>query len=459
MINLIIVLNIFILCFFIFSVLIYTLLLVISLPDIVNYFKLSNRTNIHSLINKKHLPPITIIISSYQSADKINNAVWSALKSNYPNLYVIVINDGTSLDDNSVDVLIETFALTEVEIIIEEKIKTSKIIRSFVSKTHPNLMLIEKEHGGTGDTLNVGVNVSFTPYIVTLDSDSIIHPDAITEMMYYIVTNKQVIAVGGGVYLLNGCTYKDGVILQSHLPKNWVAALQSNEYLRSHLFHRTAWNHFGGTMSYSGTNTAFYRQAVIDVNGFDTDNFAQDAEIIIKMHEYMRRKKINYNIGFTPSVTVWTEVPCTLKSYSIQQDHWRRGLLRSTLRYWYMFFNPRYKIQGMFSYPIYMLLEMFAPYIEFMAYFTVVLAYIYGILNGYEVLLYMILAWGFSSYITVANAFINIITFNRYTDRKDIFKSFALAFIDMLGFRQYVTLVKVWSTIHYGFNRLIGRPL
>lgn len=319
-------------------------------------------------------------------------------------------------------------------------------------------MLVEKEHRGTGDSLNVGLNLSFTPYVMPVDADSFIAPEAITEIMHYIVTHKRVVAVSGGVYLLNGCTYKDGVMMNSSLPQNFIAAMQSNEYLRSHVFNRTAWNRFGGTMCYSGTATAFFRQAIVDLGGFDIDNFAQDAEIVIKMHEHYIRENIPYHIGFTPAVAVWTEVPETIKTYATQQDHWRRGLLRSTLRYWYLFFNPRYKLVGLFNYPMYMLLEMIAPYVEFCAYFSVALAYYDGILNAQAALMYAVLAWGFSSYITVANVFINLVTFNRYQKTKDVFKSLFLAFADMLGFRQYVTAVKVFSTFRYGFNRLIGKP-
>ncbi|HHF7344920.1 TPA: glycosyltransferase [Legionella feeleii] len=457
MINMIIIINFCILCFFIFSLISYTIFLISSIPEIIAHYRLSNYSNIYSFINHKRLPPVTVIIPIYNVEKTVNDAIWSVLKAKYPNLYVIAIMDGDS-EDNTVEKLFTTFAFEEVGVIVEEKIKTAPIRHSYVSKTNPNLMLIDKEHRGPGDTLNVGLNVCFTPYVMTMDADSIMEPDTVSEMIHYLITHEHVFAVGGGVYLLNNCKYEKGRMVEPRLPQHWVAALQNNEYMRSHLFNRTSWNRFGGTMSYSGTATLFYRQTLLDLNGFDTHNFAQDAEIIIKLHEHLRRNKIDYQIGFTPTATVWTLVPDTLRAYTKQQNHWRRGLLRSTLRYWYMFLNPRYKIQGLLGYPLYMLLEIMAPYVEFTAYFTVLLAYYLGMLNGMSVLLYMILAWGFSSYLTIANAFINLITFNRYHNFNDILKILGLTFMDMLGFRQYLTGVKVWATLQYFFNRLIGRP-
>ncbi|HAT9216030.1 TPA: glycosyltransferase, partial [Legionella pneumophila subsp. pneumophila] len=330
--------------------------------------------------------------------------------------------------------------------------------RGYISKTHSHLMLIEKEHFGVGDALNVGLNLCFTPYVMTMDADSVMEPDAISEMIHYMLSHEHTIAVGGGVYLLNDCKVYQGQIVEAHLPKKLISALQINEYMRSHLFNRTAWNRLGGTMSYSGTATLFQRQALLNVNGFDAGNFSQDAEVIIKLHEYYRRQKIDYRIGFTPKATVWTMTPNNIKSYSVQQNHWRRGLLRSTLRYWYMFLNPRYKIQGLISYPFYMLLEILAPYVEFTAYVCVFIAYYIGILNGYTALLYIILAWGFSSYLSLACAFINLITFNKYRKLNDILKIFGLSLIDMAGFRQYLTTVKVWASFQYLINRILGKP-
>ncbi|HAT8212028.1 TPA: glycosyltransferase, partial [Legionella pneumophila] len=410
-----------------------------------------------SIINKKHLPPVTVLIPAYKAEQTLANAVWSALKSEYPNLYVIVILDGDP-DGKTFNAITEIFKFEKLELINEEPIKTAKVNQGYISKTHSHLMLIDKEHFGVGDALNVGLNLCFTPYVMTLDADSVIEPDAISEMIHYMLSNEHTIAVGGGVYLLNDCKVHQGKIVEANLPKRWISALQINEYMRSHLFNRTAWNRFGGTMSYSGTATLFQRQALLNVNGFDTTNFSQDAEVIIKLHEYYRRKKIDYWIGFTPKAAVWTMTPNNIKSYTIQQNHWRRGLLRSTLHYWYMFLNPLYKIQGLISYPFYMLLEILAPYVEFTAYVCVFIAYYIGILNGYSALLYIILAWGFSSYLSLASAFINLITFNKYRKFNDVLKIFGLSIIDMAGFRQYLITVKVWASFHYIINRISGKP-
>ena len=212
-------------------------------------------------------------------------------------------------------------------------------------------------------------------------------------------------------------------------------------------------------MSYSGTASLYRLDDVLEVKGYDVDNYAQDTEMVMRLHHHLHSLKKPYQIRFNPAAAVWTDVPSTLRGLSKQRDRWQRGIIKSVLKYSSMFLNPFYKIQGLFSYPVYVLLEVVAPIVECTAYVSVGLAYYYGILNGTTAILYMLLAWGFTSYLTIANMFMNLVTFNRYKNINDIFWMFSLAFIEMFGYRQYLTVVKLWGTFHYFINRLRGKAI
>ncbi|KTC66309.1 glycosyl transferase family protein (plasmid) [Legionella adelaidensis] len=456
MIEIITFLNYCILIFFIFSAIIYTTILVGSLSGIVEFFQRTKETNIYSLLPEK-LPPVTIITAIYNEEKFVIQNILSSLNSDYKNLYILLVNDGST--DKTLEILIKQFEMIEQPYHFQPKIPSSKPRALYISKIHPHLMLIDKPNSGVGDSLNVALNICFTPYFVTIDADSIIHEKAVSEMLYEILAYPYAVAVGGGVYILNACAVKNGQVVDSRMPHKLVPALQSLEYMRSHLFNRTGWNHFGATMSYSGTATLLKLEEVLNIKGYDRHNFAQDTEIILRLHYHLHREKKTYAILFNPSATVWTDVPATLREFGIQRDRWQRGILRSVIRYWRMFLNPRFGIQGLFSYPTYVLLEAVAPLVECLAYVTVTAAYLLGILNTTSAILYILLAWGFTSYLTFSNMLMNIITFNRYRKINDIVWMVFLVFIEMFGFRQYHTLVKVWGTFHYYFNRLRGKSL
>lgn len=449
--------NYFILLFFVFSAIVYTLLLFCSIPELIGYFNRATLTNVYALLKSKELPPVTIITSFYNESKRIKESVLSALHSDYKNLYVMLVNDGST--DNSVDILIDAFGMKKVPLSFEQKIKTANVLGIYVSDAYPNLILIDKEHSAVGDSLNVGLNACFTPFFITVDADSTIDKEAVSELMFDQLTNAHTISVGGAVYLRNACTYSNGEMQHSQMPYRLIPALQSNEYLRSHVFNRTGWNKMGSTMSYSGTCTLFSTRSVLEVGGFDTQNFSQDTEMAMRLHQHMHKTKQPYQIRFNPAAAVWTDVPATFKSFSIQRDRWHRGIIRSALRHKGMFFNPKYKIQGLLSYPFYVLLEIIAPFIEFTAYVSVGVAYYLGILDGTSVLLYILLAWGFTTYLTLANMLINLITFNQYKRFIDIIWIFLLTAFEMFGFRQYYTSLKIFSSFHYLINRLCGKPL
>ncbi|MDI9819350.1 MULTISPECIES: glycosyltransferase family 2 protein [unclassified Legionella] len=449
--------NFAILIYFIGSAIIYTTLLIGSFPTILRFFNISHYLVASEVMEAETQLAVTLITPMYNERELALNTILSALKSTYKNLYLIVVNDGST--DDSLEFLQEKFKLEEVPVVVNPIIKTKSVKRSFISSIYPNLMVLDKENGGAGDAINAGLNACFTPYFFTLDSDSVIDPNAISLVMYEVFTHINPIAIGCGIYVLNGCDVEDGIVKQSLVPYRYTSGIQANEYLLSHLFNRTGWNSFGGSMSYSGTGTLFNRQVVLDVGGFDAGNYAQDSEIIMRLQKIMREQPKKYTISFTPAAAVWTDVPKNLKEFAQQRDKWTRGLLRSVWLNRKLLFNPKYKIQGLFGFPAYILLEIIAPYVEFTAYFTVSLAYYLGFLDTVSAILYIILAWGFASYLSVANTFISIVTFNRYQRLSNVLWMLLLATLEMFGFRQYRVLISVYGTFHYFFNRLKGKLL
>lgn len=454
--HLVYTINFAILLYFLFMAGVYTVFLIAAYPDIRNYFMRFKYSNIYQFLRSKKLPPVSIIMPIFNEREVAVEAIKSALNSDYQKFEVIAVNDEST--DDTLSILIRAFNLVPAPTIVHHNIKTKAVKTVYISHNYPNLIVIDKEHGGAGDSMNVGINAATSPYFMTFDSDSLMDPNTISELMFSIMTVPHTIAVGGAVYVLNECAYRDGKMLEAAMPYKLVPALQTNEYLRSHLFNRTAWNKFGGTVSYSGTATIFEKEAVVAIGGFDIDNYAQDAEIIMRLHKYMRSHKYPYRIFFNPAATTWTDVPHNLREYTNQRNHWQRGLLRSAFRNITLFFNPKYRLSGLVGYPIYLISEIFSPFIEFLAYLMVIVGFAMGIITWQITLLFIILAWGFITYLTIANVLLNYGTFNRYHRKGDLYWMILLTFIEMFGFHQYHVLVRVWASIQYFINRILGRP-
>ena len=110
-------------------------------------------------------PLVSIIISSYNYAPYLWQAIDSALLQSYPSTEVIVVDDG-STDDSP------------------------KIITSFGHR----IKAILKKNGGQASAMNAGFNQSKGSIIIFLDSDDVLIPDAI-EQTYSFFADPAVVKV------------------------------------------------------------------------------------------------------------------------------------------------------------------------------------------------------------------------------------------------------------------------
>lgn len=443
-------LNWFILCYLLIISVGYIILMIASIRDVLLRFQEIRLGDVLSLMQENTMPSVTVLIAAYNEEKSIIDSVRSVLNSTYANLFVTVINDGST--DKTLNILQDFFALEKQSMFIPQLIKNTGIVKNYyVSKTHPNLVVIDKEHIDKSDSLNIGVNACRTPLFMTVDADTILEPDAVSEAVFYMMTKPHAVAVGGAAYIINSCTYQDGKMLETKMPYKLIPALQACEYLRSFVINRAGWNYLGGSLSFSGAFTLFEHKAVVDIGGFDVGNPANDFEIITHLHAHKLKSDTPYQIGFTPAATAWTDVPATLKEYWHQRSNWQRGTLRSLLRHKRMFFNPRYKLVGLFGYPFFLLAETLGPLVECTAYVSVLLSWWLGIIQWYTAILFFVVCWLFVTILTMATAFISFLTYDKYHRLRDLPWLLLVVTIESFGFRQYLMLCRVIATIKYLF--------
>lgn len=448
--------------YFIFLNLGYILLLIFSVKDVYDRFKETKFCNIDDLMESHTLPPVTVLVPVYNEADNIFNCIQSLLQSNYPNTNIIIINDGST--DETMEILTDIYKLQKKPRIKFSKktalstIKVAgKLKESYISLTHPNLTVIDKTNSGKSDALNFGLNACRTPLFITMDGDSVIEKNAINEILFYMLIRPHTIAVGGAVYASNNCEISNGVLLKSKISYNPIVGFQIIEYLRAFTFGRSGWNAFGGPLCYSGTFTLFQHDAVLRIGGFEEENVAQDFEIITHLLEYGKSNHNPCRIGYTIAAAVWTEVPSTFSEYWHQRKNWQYYSLYSILLYKKMFLNPKYGILGLFSYPFFLLGELLGGVVEFIAYSTIILSWYLGILNYPMLILFLLLCFGVSIFLTMASVLINYISFTRYKDIRNLFWMLFLSIIECVGFRQFSVTCRTFATIQYCIKSLVAK--
>lgn len=448
--------NLAIIIFFLVASFGYLVLLAASFPDILRTFREIEYGNINELLASRILPPITVLMPAHNESSAILEAIYSVLKNDYINIDLIVINDAST--DDTMDVLIKEFSMYKITPIVPQIIKTSKVKNYYVSEKYKNLVVIDKAHGGSADSINVGINACRTPLFMTVDADTLLEPDAISRVLYSMLTQQHTLAVGGGIYILNGCKFKKGKILDKRISFQPILSLQTCEYLRAFMFGRSGWNLFEGALVFAGAFTLFERQAILEVGGYEKGNPSYDAEITVRLHYFLRSRRLPCNVHYTPAAAAWTDVPTGPISFWKQRWRWQLGVLQSFLPYSKMLFRPKYGLVGMVSFPFYFFVETFGPLVETSAYMLFVVCWLLNILDIANVILFIIIAWGFVAFLTIATVLISLITYNKYRKKSDILWMFVVVIMETFGWRQFRVICQTMATLVYPFIKIKRTP-
>jgi cellulose synthase/poly-beta-1,6-N-acetylglucosamine synthase-like glycosyltransferase len=439
--------------FFLYGILIYSFLVVLfylfmgifSTFEIRKYLRTNGFADWNVLASSEHLPGMSILAPAYNESANIIENVRSMLSVNYNKLEVIIINDGSK--DDSLEKLIKEYDLHETTVFINERIRTKRV-RSVYKSNNPiysKLVVVDKVNGGKADALNVGVNLAQYGYVVSLDVDCVLEQDALLKMIkpFLEETKVRVIASGGVIRIANNCKIENGRLVKINLPKKLLERVQVVEYIRAFLLGRMAWSRLNGLLLISGAFGAFDKEIVIKCGGYNYKTVGEDIELIVRMRRYMEEHKLPYKVTFIPDPLCWTEVPSDYKVLGRQRNRWTRGTTETMRTHKAMFFNPRYGLLGMVSYPYWFFFEFLAPIIEFVGLiFFFVLAWL-GLVQWayFFILLACILSFGF-----LYSAFavlMEVLTYNQYKGKYDILKLFIAAFLEPIVFHPFI----VWSAI------------
>lgn len=407
--------------------------------------------DLSDLISSAWAPPITLIAPAYDEEATCVESVRSLLTLEYPEYDILVVNDGS--DDATLQRLTEAFNLHAAHRVPTAELESAAVRGVYRSRRHPNLWVIDKENGGKADALNAGLNHCQTPLFCAMDADSLLEPEALIRIVRPFLEDARTVAAGGVLRIANGCTVRQGRVVDIRLPTNLLARLQVLEYLRAFLSGRMGWDALDATLVISGAFGIFKREVVVGAGGYATDTVGEDMELVVRMHRHCRENAIPYRIHFVPDPVAWTECPESLAVLSRQRDRWQRGLFQSLTRHWKMLLNPRYGRAGLVAYPYFFFLEMLGPVIEFLGYFSFTVTVLAGRAHWPFVLAFFCVAIVLGIALSLAAVALEELSFRRYPRISDLIGLFNLAVLENFGYRQ----LSAWWRLKGTFSALRGK--
>ncbi len=433
---------------------VYTLLMVVSLASVWIHNRRLAYQGLDDIRESVVTPPATIIMPAWNEQEIIASSLASILKTDYPSLEVIVVDDGSS--DETLQRLIAAFKLVKMDLIYRPRIPTKALRGFYLNPRIPNLLVISKENGGKPDALNVGINMCRTPYFCTLDSDCLLEPDALLRLMRPIIRSPiNTVASGGIVRILNGCDIKDDRVVKVGLPQSRVERFQVVEYLRSFLFGRAGWDLLGGTLIVSGAFAVFHRESVIETGGFHLDTVTEDMDLIVQLHRWAVHKNQKIKMSFTSDPVCWTECPSSLSNLARQRRRWQMGLFQTLWKNSEMLFNRKFGLLGWLSFPFQLYVEGLGAAVEFLGYFMVPLALGLGIVPPKLFVLFVLLGLVYGGFLSVGAVLLEELTYRRYPKGRDLLTLLIYAVIENFGYRQVVLFYRFQGLVRFvtGFQQ------
>jgi len=276
-------------------------------------------------------PRVAVLIPAFNEETVIVRTIRSVLNSDYKNLHVIVIDDGSP--DRTAEVAREAYAA---------EIAAGRV------------QVLSKPNGGKAAALNFALERLSEDIYVGIDADTVIATDAISKLIPHF-EDKRIGAMAGNAKVGN----------RVNLWTRW----QALEYITSQNFERRALDLFHIVTVVPGAIGAWRTAPVKAAGGYPINTVAEDADLTMNLLEQ------GYRVDYEDRSLAFTEAPIDAKGLMRQRFRWSFGTLQAVWKHRAAF--VRNKAMGLFALPNILVFQMFlplvSPFIDVM--------FLYGIAN------------------------------------------------------------------------------
>ncbi|HEX4031773.1 MAG TPA: glycosyltransferase [Terracidiphilus sp.] len=305
--------NFIVMVFFVGDVLMSARLIIVGLFAVIDRLRRPHRE-----VRAGYNPRVAVLIPAYNEETVIVRTIRSVLNSDYKNLHVIVIDDGSS--DRTAEVASAAYA---------QEIAAGR------------MQVLCRANAGKAAALNYALDRLHEEIYVGIDADTVIAPDAISKLVPHF-EDARIGAMAGNAKVGN----------RVNLWTRW----QALEYITSQNFERRALDLFHVVTVVPGAIGAWRTAAVKAAGGYPLNTVAEDADLTMNLLEQGLR------VDYEDRALAFTEAPIDARGLMRQRFRWSFGTLQAIWKHRAAF--VRNKAMGLFALPNILVFQMFLPLVS-----------------------------------------------------------------------------------------------
>jgi anti-anti-sigma factor len=417
--------------------LIFSLLGIISIRNQRKKFKLGQTES-------ARFPSLNILIPCYNEEKTIQKGIRFLQEIDYPNLKVIIINDGSK--DRTLDILREKLSVSEIPLQYQARIPTQTVKRIYRG-ADARFMVVDKVNGGKADTLNTGINLSDSELVCCVDADTLIKTDGLKKIVMPFLTDRRVVAAGGSVRIKNDSEDLNCFPNRLQSPYKLISTLQVIEYIRSINVARNSLSLLNANLIISGAFGVFKTGILKEIGGYEKFSKGEDLELLTRIHFHMLKTKKKYRIAQVYLADSFTNAPESFKELKSQRKRWQVGLVSTLRTHFFKFFRYPFAPITFFSLPYYILFEVISPIIQLLIILAIPILTILNLIHLNYVFFLLISM--------IYNALINIFFllldffFSSYYGTADKLKLISTSLVEPFFYHQLNCYWKLLGTMDY----------
>jgi poly-beta-1,6 N-acetyl-D-glucosamine synthase len=351
-----------------------------------------------------HTDFVSIIVPCYNEEDVIIPSLKSIITQTYPNLEILVIDDGS-------------------------KDKTYNLAKKFTFHDgNKSLRVLSKQNGGKSKALNYAIQRAKGNLICCVDADSKLDKYAI-ELLVQHFKDPKIAAVAGSVNVVNTDTF--------------LTKLQALEYIQGLNMVKNGQAFLKLVNIIPGPLGMFRKEAMMEVGCYAHDTFAEDCDLTLSLIAK------GYKIDFEPDAIAHTEAPENLLDLLKQRYRWTRGILQAIKknRRFLWNFTKRPSISFVMWY---MLFEsIFWPFMQIWG--DIFMLYLALATGTSQLLLFW---WIMFSVLDVAGAIYCLLLTKEPLSLAPYALIYRLAFITVINIAKIFATIEEWFAIEMNWGKL-----